>query len=96
MSVGVVANIQIKEGKAQEFEMIIGELVEAVNSNEPGCELYQFYRSQANDLEYVVFERYADEASQRNHSKTEHFKRIGARMAACLAAAPKTISLDAI
>lgn len=96
MSVGVVADIKIKAGKATEFEIIVRELIEAVNSNEPGCELYQFYRSQTNDLEYVVFERYADEASRINHSQTNHFKSIGARMGACLAAAPKIKILDAI
>jgi quinol monooxygenase YgiN len=96
MAIGVTAKLTIQEGKNEEFEGIFAELMAAVNANESGCNFYALHKSRADGQSYIVLEQYADEESLAAHSKTDHFRRLGAKMGGCLAGAPEVEIMDAV
>lgn len=94
--IGVIAQLKIAAGKEAEFEAAAGELVAAVNANEPGCELYALFRSPTDPSEYVFMERYADKAALGAHQQMEHFIAAQPKLGACLAGAPDIQVFDAV
>jgi|GEM_PF-2164754 len=71
--IGIVATINIQEGKNAEFEAVANQLVEKVNTNEEGAEYYDLYKQDATT--YVFLERYTDEAALAIHQKTNYGRR---------------------
>ena len=96
MTIGVIATLKIREGKEQEFEQVFGELVTAVREKEEGNLVYALHRSRTDPQTYVVMEQYADQAAMEAHSRSDHFRSIGARMGPCLAGAPTIETLDGV
>ena len=73
--IGVIATLNIKEGKGAEFETLANQLVEKVNANEEGVVYYDLYKQ--DPTTYVFLERYKDQAAKDAHGKTDYFKEIG-------------------
>ncbi|MGK0373747.1 MAG: quinol monooxygenase YgiN [Arenicella sp.] len=96
MAIGVTAVLRVQAGKNEEFEAIFKQLQEAVNSNEDGCNFYALHQSREDSLSYMVLEQYADEEALAAHGKTEYFKRLGAQMGSCMAAAPDVKLFDSV
>lgn len=96
MAVGVIARLKIQEGKNEEFEGIFKKLQAAVRENEPENNFYAIHKSASDPQTYVVLEQYADQAALDAHSKTEHFKSIGAKMGSCMAGAPEIEVMEAV
>ena len=96
MAIGVTAKLTVKEGKNEEFELLFKELQAAVNSKEDGCNFYAIHQSRIDSQLYVVLEQYADEAAAVAHGKTEHYRRIGAQLGACMAGEPEVELFDSI
>lgn len=96
MPIGLTAKLNVKEGQNEEFEALFNELQKAVNSNEDGCNFYAIHRSRTDSQLYIVLEQYEDEAALSAHGKTEHYVRLGGKMAGCLAAAPEVELFDAL
>ena len=96
MAIGVTAILRVQEGKNKQFEAIFKQLQEAVNSNEDGCNFYALHQSRADNQAYMVLEQYTDEAALAAHGKTEYFKRLGAEMGSCMAAAPEVELFDSV
>lgn len=92
--VGIIATLNIKEGKGDEFEAIANQLVEKVNANEEGVVYYDLYKQ--NQTTYVFLERYKDQAAKDAHGKTDYFKAIGAQMGAFLTGPPDIKILEAV
>ena len=92
--IGVVATLNIKEGKGAEFEAVANQLVEKVNANEEGVVYYDLYKQ--DDTTYVFLERYKDKAALDLHRKTDYFRAIGAQMGAFLTGAPDVNVLKAV
>jgi len=84
--IGVVATLNIQEGKAKDFEAIANQLVEKVRANEEGVVYYDLYKQ--DDTTYVFLERYKNESDLDLHRKTDYYKTIGAQLGAVLAGAP--------
>ncbi len=68
----VLAQFKIQPGKEAEAEKAIGEMVAAVEANEPGAVTYIMYRSQKDPGEITVYEDYADDEAFATHSQTAH------------------------
>jgi quinol monooxygenase YgiN len=96
MAIGIVARLEIQEGKSEEFEAAFAELKSAVTANEPGVNFYSLHRSRESETTYVVLEQYADQAAFDAHGATDHMKTIGAKLGACFAEAPGIELLDAV
>lgn len=92
--IGVVATLNIKEGKGAEFEAVANQLVEKVNANEEGVVYYDLYKQ--DDTTYVFLERYKDKAALDLHRKTDYFRAIGAQMGTFLTGAPNINVLKAV
>lgn len=84
--IGVVATLNIKEGKNAEFEAVAKQLVDKVNANEDGVVYYDLYAKDATT--YIFFERYVDQAALDFHGQTDYFKSLGAQLGPFLTGAP--------
>lgn len=94
--IGVVAQIRIKAGEAAGFEDVAKKLVEAVNANEPGCKLYQLFKVQESDTDYVFMEQYEDQAAVEAHRASDHFKTFGAAMGPFMDGRPTIIRTNSV
>ena len=68
MTVGILATIKVKPGKEAEFETVFRELAGQVKQNEPGCLLYDLFRSKTPST-YVVMEQYANAEALAAHAR---------------------------
>jgi quinol monooxygenase YgiN len=89
MTIGVVATLKIQPGKESEFEAVFGALQEQVRANEPGCLMYDLFKSKAEEATYVVMEKYESEDALKAHGKTEYFRAAGPKLGGVLGGAPK-------
>lgn len=85
--IALIARMKVKDGKEEDFERAMAELTLKVRSEEPGCHYYQLCRGRAGD--YLMMERYSDEAALAAHRETPHFKAAGATLGPCLAGRPE-------
>ncbi len=92
--IGVIATLNIKEGKGAEFEALAKQLVEKVNANEEGVVYYDLYKQ--DDTTYVFLERYKNQAALDVHRKTDYYKAVGAQLGAFVTAAPAIKVLAAV
>jgi quinol monooxygenase YgiN len=96
MAIGVTAKLHIIEGKNKEFEAVVKQLASAVIDNEKGCLLYAFHQSRDDAQTYIILEQYANELALQEHTKTEHYLRLGSALAQFLAASPQIELMDTI
>ncbi|WP_018147903.1 putative quinol monooxygenase [Henriciella marina] len=94
--IGIVAKLQIAEGKTDEFEQVGKDLMAKVKANEPGCLTYQLYRSQSDPQTYIFMEQYSDDEALKAHGQTEYFKAAGPKMAGCLGGKPEIERYDIV
>jgi len=94
--IGVIATLQIQDGKQEEFEAIAKDLMAQVKANEPGCTQYQLHKSKGSDTEYVFMETYSSAEALAAHGQTDYFKAAGPKMGPCLAGAPDIKMLDIV
>jgi len=96
MTIGVIATLQVQDGKGAELEAVFGELAPQVRANEPGNKLYVLHKSREDANTYVVMEIYDDQAAIEAHRSSDHFKAAGPKLGACLAGRPDVKFLDAV
>jgi len=63
--------IRTKEGKEPEFEDLFNKLDADVKANEPNSLTHKLYRSLKNSGDYIVVEKYTDQAAVDTHTETE-------------------------
>jgi len=63
--------IRSKEGKESEFEDLFKKLDADVKANESNLITHELYRSPKNSRDYIVVERYTDQAALDTHTETE-------------------------
>lgn len=85
--IGVIAKLTVQAGMEAEFEKHANALVEQVNANEPGCVLYELFKSKTGG-EYVFMEKYKDKEALVAHGQTEYFLAAQPKLGPCLAGAP--------
>ena len=94
--IGVIAELPIKEGKQADFEAMAKDLIAQIKANEPGCLMYELHRKHGSETDYVMVEKYADEAALAAHGKSDHFKAAQPAFGACLAGRPTITRMDHI
>lgn len=94
--IGVVATLEIQDGKQGDFEGVAKDLMAKVKANEPGCITYQLYKAKGSETTYIFMEQYASDEAFKAHGQSEHFKAAQPGLGACLAAAPKVDMFDII
>ena len=94
--IGVVAKLQIQDGKQGEFETVAKDLMAKVKANEPGCTMYQLYKTKGADTEYVCMETYASGEALAAHGQTDYFKAAQPALGACLGGAPDIQLFDIV
>lgn len=71
----VVARFQAQEGKGDEVERALAEMIPHALA-EPGCDAYYVNRSREDADLFLLYEQYRDEAAFQFHTTTEPFKRL--------------------
>lgn len=94
--IGVVAKLNVQDGKQADFEAAAKDLMAKVKANEPGCLTYQLYKTKGSDTEYIFMEQYASGDDLKAHGQTEYFKAAGPSLGACLAGAPDVQYYDIV
>jgi len=94
MAIGIVATLNVTEGKEAEFEQVMLGLIADVRANEPGNTLYTLCKDSAG--KYVVMELYTDAAAIEAHGKSDHFRAAGRKFAGLMAGAPDIQRMDVI
>tara|TARA_B100000686_G_C15900666_1_gene530092 strand:+ start:188 stop:478 length:291 start_codon:yes stop_codon:yes gene_type:complete len=92
--IGVIANIKIKDNKEEDFEKVATLLVDAVNAKEKENIYYRLYKKSENI--YVMLEGYESRSSLDYHTKTEHYKNFGKKMAEFMDGPPEVIIMDQV
>lgn len=85
----LIVNFTVAEGKAAEFEEVMGRLATATRANEPDTLLYQLAKSEKDPTMYRIVEIYKDQATMDAHSASEHFRSISPEIGPLLAAKPE-------
>ncbi len=94
--IGVVATLEIQDGKQADFEATAKDLMAKVKANEPGCLTYHIYKAKGSDKTYIFMEQYASGDALKAHGQTDYFKAAQPSLGACLAGAPKIDMYDIV
>jgi quinol monooxygenase YgiN len=89
MSVSLIAKIKAKAGCESKLEEAFKDMIKKVRAAEPGCDAYVLHKSAKDPLQFIWFEKYADQAAFDNHRKTDHMKEMGGRIADLLDGRPE-------
>ena len=68
----VLVKIKVKKNKQKEFEGIFKSLSKEIRENEKGNIFYQVARDKENSLKYLIFEKFLDLDSIKEHSQSKH------------------------
>jgi len=71
----VIAKMKAKQGKEQELETALKDMVEKVKTEE-GTLAYTLHRSMNDGTVFVLYEKYTDPETFGKHSETAHFKEL--------------------
>ena len=69
--VTMVGSITCQDGKADEMEAVLSQMVEAARE-EPGVEIYSYHRGEGN--EFSFFALMTDQDAVQNHGQTDAMK----------------------
>ena len=83
-----VTPIKSNAGHEGEFEAVLKDLAAQVKQNEPGCLLYDLFKSKKAST-YVVMEQYASGEALAAHGKTAHYMAAGPKLGAVLDGRPQ-------
>ena len=89
-----IAKMNVLEGKEEEFEAVMLDLVAKVNANEPDCHLYKLCKDA--DGGYVVLEIYTDEDAAIAHMASEHFKAAGPSFKGITGGRPEVTRMEVV
>ncbi len=91
--VGIIAKLEIKEDKVDEFVAMFNELKKGV-ATEEGTLAYSLNTTKAEPNMYYIVERYANQDAVKIHGSTDHFKEFNGKVGACLTGRPEIIMLE--
>ncbi|HEY5106880.1 MAG TPA: putative quinol monooxygenase [Caulobacteraceae bacterium] len=94
--IGVVATLNVQDGKNQEFEAVFRELQAKVRAGEPGNIAYQLTKSRAHANTYKVLELYKDQEALTAHGQSDHYRELGRKMGPCMAGRAEVELLDGV
>ncbi|MAJ80843.1 MAG: antibiotic biosynthesis monooxygenase [Porticoccaceae bacterium] len=92
--IAVTAKLNVKSGCEAQFEKAMLDLVEKVNTNEPGNLLYKLCKDSGGN--YLVMELYENEAAVDEHRKAEHVKASGPSFKGIMGGPPEITRMEVI
>lgn len=94
-AVTVFASFTPAGGKEQELRDLLEWMVVRTRA-EPGCERYDLYRRQGDEVSFHLFERYRDDGALQAHRATPHYVEYRERVVAMLDGAIGVVVLDGV
>ena len=88
MSIRMPVPLPIPDGKATAFAAAAGPELARVRAEDPGCEMYDLFRSVDDDTRFVMVESWAAEADLEAHKTSPAMRDIVKAFGAFLAGAP--------
>ncbi|MEA3470726.1 MAG: putative quinol monooxygenase [Thermodesulfobacteriota bacterium] len=83
----VSAVLKAQAGKEKDMERALKDFMPKVQSEE-GTIAYILHRSKGNPTQFMIYEKYVDEAALAYHGSTEYFKDLFDKVGPILAGAP--------
>jgi quinol monooxygenase YgiN/catechol 2,3-dioxygenase-like lactoylglutathione lyase family enzyme len=83
-----VATQRVRPGQEMELERLMSDLTRQVRASEPGCLGFDWVRSTDTPGEYLVIERYADDAALAAHQATPYLHTFLPHLLGCLTGPP--------
>ena len=91
--IGQVIRLKIQENKVEEFEALVGKLMEDVAANEPGS-VYDVRRVRGEPLTYLYFISFPDQAAYDRYISAEYHTEMSPKVMAMLDGDPVFEDLD--
>jgi len=91
--VGQIIRLKIQENKVEEFEALVGKLMEDVAANEPGS-VYDVRRVRGEPLTYLYFISFPDEAAFDRYMSAKYHTDMSPKAMAMLDGDPVFEDLD--
>ncbi|HKK50159.1 MAG TPA: antibiotic biosynthesis monooxygenase family protein [Myxococcota bacterium] len=88
MSIRLTVQLNIKEGKAAEFEAAAGPALARVRAEDSGCEMYDLFKSVDDDTRYVMVESWASEDDLNAHMTSPAMGDVGKALGSFIEGAP--------
>jgi quinol monooxygenase YgiN len=80
-SVAAMFRFTVAEGKLEEAEQVLAELVRAATEEEAGTVVYAVHRLRDEPRAFVLYELYTSEEGFAAHAKGDRMKAAGAKLA---------------
>ena len=93
--IGQVIRLKIQEDRIEEFEALVGKLMEDVATNEPGS-IYVVRRVKGEPLTYLYFTSFPDTASFNRYMAAEYHTSMSPKVMAMLDGDPVFEDLEAL
>jgi quinol monooxygenase YgiN len=91
----VIAKLTAAEGKAEELERRLAELIEAAEE-ESGLEVYSAHRDTQDPNTYYFFEVYSDEEAFAVHGKGDTMRQAMKALGGCLGGRPEVTMMQPV
>ena len=91
----LVARLKAKNGKEEEMETALREMVSKVEKEE-GTLVYKLHRSQKDPSVFLFYEKYKDKDALSHHSSTPYFKELFGLLGPLFEGAPEIEMYDEI
>lgn len=91
--IGQMIRLKIKEGTQEEFESLVGQLMNDVTSHEPGS-IYDVRRVRGEPLTYLYFISFPDQAAFDRYMAAEYHTQMSPKALALLDGDPIFEDLD--
>jgi len=88
MSIRLTVQLNVKQGKAAEFEAAAAPALARVRAEDSGCEMYDLFKSVDDDTRFVMVESWASEADLTAHMTSAAMGDVGKALGAFMAGPP--------
>ncbi len=72
-----IARLHAQPGKEAEVQKALEQMIEGVQTHEPGVDAYSLHVAENDPSEFLLYERYPTVADFEQHQKTEHMLELG-------------------
>ena len=93
--IGQIIRLRIKEGAKEEFEALVGQLMQDVTANEPGS-IYDVRRVHGQPNTYFYFISFPDQAAYDRYMEADYHTQMSPRAVALLDGDPVFEDLDVL
>ena len=93
--IGIQVRLKAKPGREDELEQVAYDMAAAVREHEPGALFFRLFRTQTKG-EYVIIERWKDQAALDAHRQAGHTAPFRARFADVLESPAQVVALEEV